>query len=77
MTRINEIGDTEKGQYMLGRLRARKFKREGFQKGNEIGRHAEKARENSTQKIKNVDGCDHMVYNPYKYAKLKQSHTNV
>lgn len=76
MAKINEIGDTEKGQYMLGRLRGRKFKKDGFQKGNEIGRYAEKSRENATQKIKNVDGVDHMVYSPYKYDRLTNSHAN-
>jgi hypothetical protein len=76
MARINEIGDTEKGQYMLGRLRARKFKREGFQKGNEIGKYAEKAREKATQKNKKVDGVDHIVYSPDKYNRLTNSHAN-
>lgn len=76
MARINEIGDTEKGQYALGRLRARKFKKDGFKKGNEVGKYAEKAREKSSLYTKTVDGCNDTFYSPSKYKNLTDSHAN-
>ena len=76
MARINEIGDTEKGQYALGRLRGRKFKREGFQKANEIGKYAEKAREKASFNDKEVDGKKVTVHSPSKYNNLTDSHAN-
>jgi len=76
MARINEIGDTEKGQYALGRLRARKFKKDGFKKGNEVGKYAEKARDKSSLYTKTVDGCNDTFYSPSKYKNLTDSHAN-
>lgn len=76
MAKINEIGDTEKGQYALGRLRARKFKKDGFKKGNEVGKYAEKAREKSSLYTKTVDGCNDTFYSPNKYKELTDAHAN-
>lgn len=73
---INEIGDTEKGQYALGRLRAKKFKKDGVKKANEIGKYAEKAREKSSLSTKTVDGCNDTFYSPSKYKNLTDSHAN-
>jgi len=76
MVMINEIGDTEKGQYALGRLRAKKFKKDGVKKANEIGKYAEKAREKSSLSTKTVDGCNDTFYSPSKYKNLTDSHAN-
>ena len=76
MARINEIGDTAKGQYQLGRLRARKFKKDGFKKGNEIGNYAEKAREKESYKTKDVDGVKTNIESPSKYKELTDAHAN-
>ena len=73
---INEIGDTEKGQYALGRLRARKFKKDGVKKANEIGKYAEKAREKSSFYDKKIDGFDTAFYNQSKYKNLTDAHAN-
>ena len=43
---LNEIGDTKRGQYHLGRASMRRFNMGDYDKAGEIGRYAEKKRVN-------------------------------
>ena len=43
---LNEIGDTKRGQYHLGRAAMRRFNMKDYDKSGEIGRYAEKKRVN-------------------------------
>lgn len=61
---LNEIGDTESGQYMLGRLAGRKWNKADIKGFQDVARYAERQRIN-----KNGDEGDNslVIDNPLRY----------
>ena len=59
---LNEIGDTPRGQYHLGRAKMRRFNMGDYDKAGEIGRYAEKKRVNDPDyglESSNTTGMQH------------------